>query len=338
MTVIYLASAIDQAQDSDEEYHHRTSVRDLANKICGWGFPVYTPAHAWKTPGRHGESLAIDSVNRAALSRADILVAYLPGGVASIGVPTEIEAHTAAGKTAIVIGQFNSVVLDANPRVRRLRSVFDWNATLKALQLVIEEVSLEVPSPSVTRPPNFYRSGFPELPDPVDYALEAYNQFTQPVQTRTLMYRSLGEREEVPPQAMSRAFTDDAGLDLVTAEDVTVRQGEYHNIRCGYAIALPDDVFGWVVARSSTFTRWGAMVLPGIIDPGYRGEMCVACFFPHGEVWPTAERTVPAGTRLAQLVILPNTTRRFGVMQVDEFGAKPDAQVRGNAGWGSSGE
>lgn len=321
MTVVYLASAIDQAGDTDEEYEHRVNVRDLGNKISGWGFPVYTPALAWKTPpGLYGDSLAIDSVNRTALARADVLVAYLPGGVASVGVPTEIEAHTTAGKIAIVIGEFNSVVLDANPRVRRMRQVADWNVTLKALRLLLEEASLEA------------IDGDPDM----NYALRAFVKQTSTRQP--LAYRVTDA--DHPQPGLTRTYSGDAGLDLTTTYDSFIREGAVLDIPCGVAVQIPEGTFGWVVARSSTFKNWGVLVTPGIIDAGYQGELKVCAFRPTRYTGPdtlgdTGTLRIPAGTRLAQLVLLPNLTAGYEPAEVVEF---TEVTARGTNGWGSSGK
>ena len=48
-------------------------------------------------------------------------------------------------------------------------------------------------------------------------------------------------------------------------------------VRTGVAVALPPDSAGLVVPRSGIAARHGISVVngPGLIDPGYRGEIAV---------------------------------------------------------------
>lgn len=128
-------------------------------------------------------------------------------------------------------------------------------------------------------------------------------------------------------------YPTDCGLDLVTATTVVVHEGQTVDIPCGIRIALPPGTFGWVTPRSSTWKKWGLMVIPGIIDEGWRGELFTLVYRPplprNGE-WTVA---VPKGTRLAQLVVLPNLLSSIDVIQSDSL---PDSD-RGERGFGSSG-
>ena len=129
-------------------------------------------------------------------------------------------------------------------------------------------------------------------------------------------------------------FPGDAGLDLVCAESALLHSGETANIACGTALALPEGTFGMVMARSSTWAKRGLMVMPGIIDNGWRGEMRVLVYKP--VVFGTHNHVehVKRGDRLAQLLVLP-LPRNMSVEEValDEL---PPAE-RGTSGFGSSG-
>ena len=63
-----------------------------------------------------------------------------------------------------------------------------------------------------------------------------------------------------------------------------------------------------------------------VIDPDYRGSIQVGLYNDSDEV-----QVVPAGTRIAQLLILPYVTADFAV--VDEL----DKTERGDGGFGSTG-
>lgn len=132
-----------------------------------------------------------------------------------------------------------------------------------------------------------------------------------------------------PEGAMNRAHPGDAGFDLIVTEDTPIAPHSSTMVPCGTAIEFPPGVFGWVVARSSTFERYGVTILPGIIDTDFRGELyAVALNQSEHEVW------VNEGSRIAQIVLLNNvaaSVRPVRVAEVDQNTA------RGTNGFGSTG-
>ena len=128
------------------------------------------------------------------------------------------------------------------------------------------------------------------------------------------------------------AYRNDCGLDLALAEDTEIPDGGTVNAPTGVAVALPPGTFGWIVARSSTWTRHGLLVLPGIIDEGWRGELRVLLHRPViNQFRPPLE--LKAGTRLGQLLVLPNLVPGLRYAEADEL---PPGE-RGEQGFGSSG-
>lgn len=129
--------------------------------------------------------------------------------------------------------------------------------------------------------------------------------------------------------APSRAHDDDAGLDLRAAETAVLEPGDRASVGTGVAVAIPDGWAGLVLPRSGLAARHGIALVnaPGLIDPGYRGELRVLLLNTD-----RAERfEVSPGDRIAQLVLV-----RFEAPEleaVDEL----DATVRGSGGFGSSG-
>lgn len=99
-------------------------------------------------------------------------------------------------------------------------------------------------------------------------------------------------------------------------------------IPTGIAVAIPEGHAGLVAPRSGLAARYGISVVngPGVIDPGYRGEINVI-LINHGTVPLTLQR----GDRVAQLLVVPVVTPEL--VEVDEL---PDS-VRGTGGFGSSG-
>ena len=131
--------------------------------------------------------------------------------------------------------------------------------------------------------------------------------------------------------APRRSRPGDAGLDLSAAEAVVLAPGERAKVPTGVAIALPDGVCGLVVPRSGLAARKGVAPFIGLVDPDFRGELCVTLHNHSGETF-----TAAAGERIAQLLLLPFWAAAPQVVEALPPGrAGPDA--RGEAGWGSSG-
>ena len=131
-----------------------------------------------------------------------------------------------------------------------------------------------------------------------------------------------GTREPV------RSRPGDAGIDLRCAEDVVLPGGEWRKVPTGIAIALPEGVCGLVVPRSGLAAKQGVAPFGGLIDPNFRGEICVTLHNASAEPFEAS-----AGDRVAQLLLLPFVAPAVRV--VDELPAAGDD--RGGAGWGSSG-
>ena len=91
------------------------------------------------------------------------------------------------------------------------------------------------------------------------------------------------------------------------------------------------------MSRSSTTKRHGIIVLDGIIDNGYRGEMFAQVYNPVppsaiGPGWIKENtRVIPKGTRVAQLIL----HKIYDVLWVEQA-ILPESK-RGSNGFGSSG-
>ena len=132
-------------------------------------------------------------------------------------------------------------------------------------------------------------------------------------------------------RAPVRAHTGDAGYDLAAAERVVLAPGERAVVSTGVAIAIPDGYAGLVLPRSGLATRFGVSLVntPGLIDPGYRGELLVPLINHDRE--ETFE--VVVGMRIAQLVLVKAAEAHFVDVELLEEGADD----RGEGGFGSSG-
>jgi dUTP pyrophosphatase len=131
--------------------------------------------------------------------------------------------------------------------------------------------------------------------------------------------------------APTRAYAGDAGYDLAAAEDVLLAPGERAVVGTGIAVAVPDGYAGLVLPRSGLAARHGISLVnaPGLIDPGYRGELMVPLINHDRE--ETFE--VVVGMRIAQLVLVRAAEARFVGVELLEEGTTS----RGEGGFGSSG-
>ena len=138
--------------------------------------------------------------------------------------------------------------------------------------------------------------------------------------------KKLDERAVMPSHGSEGA----AGYDLYACADaeVTVPAHSTVMIHTGLAFTLPEGTFGAVFARSGLAAKQGLRPANcvGVIDSDYRGEVMVALHNDCAE-----ERTVKAGERVAQMVLLP-----FIPMELDETDELPDT-LRGAGGFGSTG-
>jgi dUTP pyrophosphatase len=102
----------------------------------------------------------------------------------------------------------------------------------------------------------------------------------------------------------TRAHEDDAGLDLHAAEAATIAPGGGRaSVGTGLAVEIPPGHAGLVLPRSGLADRHGVTLAnaPGLIDPGYRGELRVLML----NTDPEHAFEVAPGDRIAQLVLSP---------------------------------
>ena len=133
-----------------------------------------------------------------------------------------------------------------------------------------------------------------------------------------------GEGLPLPAYATDGA----AGMDIVSAEDVTIAPGARHAVATGLAVAIPFGFEIQVRPRSGLALKHGITVpnTPCTIDSDYRGELKVI-LINHG----SEPFGIVRGDRVAQLVIAPVT--RAAWLKVEEL----DATERGEGGFGSTG-
>jgi dUTP pyrophosphatase len=133
-----------------------------------------------------------------------------------------------------------------------------------------------------------------------------------------------GEGLPLPAYATSGA----AGMDVVSAEDVTLAPAARHAVATGLSMAIPAGYEIQVRPRSGLALKHGISVpnTPGTIDSDYRGELKVILINLGSEPFVIAR-----GDRVAQLVLAPVVQAAWD--EVDEL----DATERGEGGFGSTG-
>jgi dUTP pyrophosphatase len=162
-----------------------------------------------------------------------------------------------------------------------------------------------------------------------------------------------GKASSAKDAGLAPARDGDAGIDLVSCEDVDLSPGERRAVPAGIRIALPGGVEGQVRPRSGQALRSGLGCLnsPGTIDPGYRGPVKVILYNAQpaltvedleGPPDLLADRLargiesrtirIRRGDRIAQLVLA-----RFERPVVELVDHLPEDTERGAGGFGSTG-
>ncbi len=124
------------------------------------------------------------------------------------------------------------------------------------------------------------------------------------------------------------ASEDAAGLDIASAEDLTLEPGARHAFATGFAIEIPRGYEVQVRPRSGLAVRHGITCLntPGTIDSDFRGEVKVILINLGSEAFP-----VRRGERIALLVPAPVLRASF------TEAASLAETARGSGGFGSTG-
>jgi dUTP pyrophosphatase len=136
-----------------------------------------------------------------------------------------------------------------------------------------------------------------------------------------LSFVKLSEKATVP----TRAHDSDAGLDLYAAEAARIVPGARVSVGTGLAIAIPEGLAGLVLPRSGLALKHGITLInsPGLIDPGYRGEVRVLLL----NTDQTLDYQCKPGDRIAQLLLVPIAAARCRPKR-----STPRPEVRADSG------
>ena len=91
-------------------------------------------------------------------------------------------------------------------------------------------------------------------------------------------------------------------IDLATEHEEVLHAGHNKKLSLGVAMQLPDGYEAHIIPRSSTFSRWGILLVNsmGLIDNSFCGPQDIWTFHAFGMV----DITIPAGTRICQFRIV----------------------------------
>ena len=120
----------------------------------------------------------------------------------------------------------------------------------------------------------------------------------------------------------------DIGFDLSSCEKIKLLSKEVTLVKTGLAINLPLGIGGFVLPRSGLSTKHKITLInsPGLIDPGYTGELLIPLIN-----LSDLNYQVDVHDRIAQLVLINTENVNFKVVE------KLPITDRSNEGFGSTG-
>jgi dUTP pyrophosphatase len=142
-----------------------------------------------------------------------------------------------------------------------------------------------------------------------------------PIKILDLKVKKLNNAAVIP----KKSHDTDAGFDLFSIERVVIASQSRVSVATGLAFEIPPGHFMKIFDRSGRASSTTTVVLAGVVDQGYRGEVKIV-LANYGD-FPT---TVEPNTAIAQFVVLP--VPNINITEVTELTATP----RGDAGFGST--
>ena len=139
-------------------------------------------------------------------------------------------------------------------------------------------------------------------------------------------YDSMRVKLDAGAYPVDRAHPTDAGLDLRTPIEFTIRPHDSYVIDTGVHVELPTGTFGQLFSKSGLNVKHSIVSLGGTIDEPYRGSIVVKLYNEGDE-----EYHFRAGDKIVQMVIMPY--RNPDIEYVEGL-SETD---RGDKGFGSSG-
>ena len=127
----------------------------------------------------------------------------------------------------------------------------------------------------------------------------------------------------------SRKHKGDAGIDLYASHEVLVpASGLPARVHTGHSIEVPESAVGLIQGRSSLAAKCGIVVLGGVVDHGYSGEVIVMLRAISGK-----SHKIEKGKAIAQMIIFPCCLRPI---EYDNQVMSSSEKDRGCKGFGST--
>ena len=125
----------------------------------------------------------------------------------------------------------------------------------------------------------------------------------------------------------SQKYDSDIGYDISASENITLKSNEVTLVNTGLAINLPKQCAGFVLPRSGLSTKHKITLInsPGLIDPGYTGELLIP-LINHSD----SDYEIKSGDRIAQLVLINTHSVDFKIVNT-----LPESD-RSSGGFGST--
>ena len=141
---------------------------------------------------------------------------------------------------------------------------------------------------------------------------------------------------KIHPRALSpnRTTLQAAGYDLYTCEEVIIPPWSIKLIKTGIIMKLPNDTYGRVTGRSGISLKNKLLVINGVIDSDYTGEIGVIVFNIDSN-----PQKINQGFKIAQIIIEQHKLPILNECSLHEWSSLFNNQnnVRKNQGFGSSG-
>lgn len=141
----------------------------------------------------------------------------------------------------------------------------------------------------------------------------------------TIKYKLLDKSMPVPKYA----HKGDAGLDLYSSIDYVLKPYERKLIPTGIKVAIPSGYAGFIQPRSGLAIKHGIALVnsPGLIDSGYRGEICIIII----NLDSREDFTIKKGDKICQMVV--KKIEEADLVESEEL----DISERAERGFGSTG-
>src|SRR3989344_5027488 len=122
------------------------------------------------------------------------------------------------------------------------------------------------------------------------------------------------------------AHPGDAGMDIFSAEEMTIKARERKSVRTGVKMEMPEGFVALVWDKSGLALKNGIKTMAGVIDSGYRGEIGIVLANLSDQ-----DYKIEKGQKIAQILI--QKVERAEIEEVKNL----NETSRGAGGFGSTG-